>query len=261
MKHPRNDIIYKGEIKMSKQVMLVEPDKESKVYMEDAITREGFCVKSFDNGADAIDYYMKNEVHIVITEMFMSGIDGISMVRMLKDPTRNQENTIFIVISPISEGDMVNYIMGYADYYMVTPISSVSLKYSLKFAINKKRRNKRVINMNHEDHVLAILKEIGIPYKLNGYSYLVDAITMIVNTKGMDIKVCKEVYPVIAEKYNVSAYSVERCIRSAIEIGFNRGNVKYLDELFGYTVEKRKGKPTNTEFLFGVADYIKRGIK
>lgn len=246
---------------MTKQVILVEPDKESRIYMEDIIAREGYNIKSFDNGSDAIDFYTKNEVHIVITEMFMPGIDGVSLIRMLKDPTRKQENTIFMVVSPISEGDMVKYIIAYADYYMVTPINSISLKYSLKFANNKKKSNRRAIDMNHEDHVLAILKEIGIPSNLNGYSYLVDAIIMIVNSENMDIKVCKEVYPVIAEKYNVSAYSVERCIRNAIEIGFNRGNVKYLDELFGYTIEKRKGKPTNTEFLFGVADYIKRGIK
>lgn len=248
-----------------KNVVLVEPDKTTRGYMENVISKEGFDVVSFTNGADALEYYLNNEVDAVITEMFMPGIDGMSLMRMMKDPVRRQDKTIFIMISPITEGDMVKCAMEYADYYMVSPISVISLRYSLKYFTNNKIKRKKnlTIDINYEENILMVLKEIGIPANLNGYRYLIDALVILITTKDNinDIRVCKDVYPTIASKYGTSSSSVERCIRNAIEVGFNRGNVKYLDELFGYTVETRKGKPTNTEFLFYVADYIKRGLK
>lgn len=248
-----------------KNVVLVEPDKTTRRYMENVISKEGFDIISFTNGTDAFEYYLKNEVDVVITEMFMPGIDGMSLIRMMKDPARKQDKTIFIMISPITEGDMVKCAMEYADYYMVSPISSISLRYSLKYFTNNKTKRKKnsTIDINYEENILMVLKEIGIPASLNGYQYLIDALMILITAKDNinDIRVCKDVYPTIASKYGASSSSVERCIRNAIEVGFNRGNVKYLDELFGYTVETRKGKPTNTEFLFYVADYIKRGLK
>ena len=250
-----------------KNVVLVEPDKTTRRYMENVISKEGFDIISFTNGTDAFEYYLKNEVDVVITEMFMPGIDGMSLIRMMKDPVRKQDKTIFIMISPITEGDMVKCAMEYADYYMVSPISSISLRYSLKYFTNTnnktKRKNNLTIDINYEENILIVLKEIGIPASLNGYRYLIDALMILITAKDNinDIRVCKDVYPTIASKYGASSSSVERCIRNAIEVGFNRGNVKYLDELFGYTVETRKGKPTNTEFLFYVADYIRRGLK
>ena len=250
-----------------KNVVLVEPDKTTRRCVENVISKEGFDIISFTNGTDAFEYYLKNEVDVVITEMFMPGIDGMSLIRMMKDPVRKQDKTIFIMISPITEGDMVKCAMEYADYYMVSPISSISLRYSLKYFTNTnnktKRKNNLTIDINYEENILIVLKEIGIPASLNGYRYLIDALMILITAKDNinDIRVCKDVYPTIASKYGASSSSVERCIRNAIEVGFNRGNVKYLDELFGYTVETRKGKPTNTEFLFYVADYIRRGLK
>lgn len=248
-----------------KNIVLVEPDKTTRRYMENVISKEGFDIISFTNGTDAFEYYLKNEVDVVITEMFMPGIDGMSLIRMMKDPARKQDKTIFIMISPITEGDMVKCAMEYADYYMVSPISAISLRYSLKYFTNNKTKRKKnlTIGINYEENILMVLKEIGIPASLNGYRYLIDALMILISTKDNinDIRVCKDVYPTIASKYGASSSRVERCIRNAIEVGFSRGNVKYLDELFGYTVETRKGKPTNTEFLFCVADYIKRGLK
>lgn len=250
-----------------KNVVLVEPDKTTRRCVENVISKEGFDIISFTNGTDAFEYYLKNEVDVVITEMFMPGIDGMSLIRMMKDPVRKQDKAIFIMISPITEGDMVKCAMEYADYYMVSPISSISLRYSLKYFTNTnnktKRKNNLTIDINYEENILIVLKEIGIPASLNGYRYLIDALMILITAKDNinDIRVCKDVYPTIASKYGASSSSVERCIRNAIEVGFNRGNVKYLDELFGYTVETRKGKPTNTEFLFYVADYIRRGLK
>ena len=112
-----------------------------------------------------------------------------------------------------------------------------------------------------ENRVTNMLHEIGIPAHIKGYHYLRDAIIMAVDDMDVLNAITKVLYPTVAKKYQTTSSRVERAIRHAIEVAWNRGKLDTLDELFGYTVSTGKGKPTNSEFIALIADTIQLEYK
>ena len=110
---------------------------------------------------------------------------------------------------------------------------------------------------NLETDVTDIIHEIGVPAHIKGYQYLRDAIILSVNDMEMLGAVTKILYPAIAKKHNTTSSRVERAIRHAIEVAWSRGRIETIDELFGYTINEGKGKPTNSEFIALIADRIR----
>ena len=108
-----------------------------------------------------------------------------------------------------------------------------------------------------EKDVTDMIHEIGVPAHIKGYQYLRDAIMMSVNDIEMLSSITKVLYPTIAEKYDTTSSRVERAIRHAIEVAWNRGRMETLNALFGYTISTGKGKPTNSEFIALIADKIR----
>ena len=114
---------------------------------------------------------------------------------------------------------------------------------------------------NLETDVTNIIHEIGVPAHIKGYQYLREAIIMSVNDIEMLNSITKILYPTIAKKYQTTASRVERAIRHAIEVAWSRGKMDTIDELFGYTINNGKGKPTNSEFIALIADRIRLEYK
>lgn len=112
-----------------------------------------------------------------------------------------------------------------------------------------------------ESKVTNIIHEIGVPAHIKGYQYLREAIIMSVNDIEMLNSITKILYPTIAKKYQTTASRVERAIRHAIEVAWSRGKMDTIDELFGYTINNGKGKPTNSEFIALIADRIRLEYK
>lgn len=112
-----------------------------------------------------------------------------------------------------------------------------------------------------EKDVTDMIHEIGVPAHIKGYQYLRDAIQMSVNDMDMLGSITKALYPTIAVKYQTTPSRVERAIRHAIEVAWNRGRMETLDALFGYTINTGKGKPTNSEFIALIADKIRLQYK
>ena len=110
---------------------------------------------------------------------------------------------------------------------------------------------------NLEADTTNLIHEIGVPAHIKGYQYLREAIMMSVQDMDMLNSITKVLYPTIAKKYQTTASRVERAIRHAIEVAWSRGKMDTIDELFGYTVNGGKGKPTNSEFIALVADRIR----
>ena len=108
-----------------------------------------------------------------------------------------------------------------------------------------------------ERDVTDMIHEIGVPAHIKGYQYLREAIMMSVNDIDMLSSITKVLYPTIAEKYDTTSSRVERAIRHAIEVAWNRGRMETLNALFGYTISTGKGKPTNSEFIALIADKIR----
>lgn len=114
---------------------------------------------------------------------------------------------------------------------------------------------------NLERDVTDMIHEIGVPAHIKGYQYLREAIMMSVEDAEMLGSITKILYPTIAKKYQTTASRVERAIRHAIEVAWNRGRMETLDAMFGYTINTGKGKPTNSEFIALIADKIRLGYK
>ena len=105
--------------------------------------------------------------------------------------------------------------------------------------------------------VTNIIQEIGIPPHLLGYQYLREAILAVIDNIELLNAVTTKLYPLIAEKYHSSATRVERAMRHAIEVGWNKGRIETINKFFGYTVNDYKGKPTNSEFIAMIADWVR----
>lgn len=117
------------------------------------------------------------------------------------------------------------------------------------------------IKQNLEDDVTRLLHEIGIPAHIKGYQYLRDAIAISVGEEEMLVSVTKVLYPTIAKRHNTTSSRVERAIRHAIEVAWSRGRLDTIHELFGYTINNGKGKPTNSEFIALISDKIRLDYK
>lgn len=161
-----------------------------------------------------------------------------------------------------------------ADYYIMKPfdndmiinrIKSTRVLRGMNAAESKKvgayEKKPSAKPEDLESKVTNIIHEIGVPAHIKGYQYLREAIIMSVNDIEMLNSITKILYPTIAKKYQTTASRVERAIRHAIEVAWSRGKMDTIDELFGYTINNGKGKPTNSEFIALIADRIRLEYK
>ena len=109
--------------------------------------------------------------------------------------------------------------------------------------------------------VTAIIQKIGVPAHIKGYQYMRDAIIMVIKDMDAINSVTKILYPTVAKKYNTTSSRVERAIRHAIEVAWDRGDPEVLDEMFDYTIMSSKGKPTNSEFIAMISDKLRLELK
>lgn len=137
----------------------------------------------------------------------------------------------------------------FGDDEIENDFSDVDLDYNLNFEEKWSREL--------ESEVTAIIHEVGVPAHIKGYHYLRDAIIMAVNDIDMLGAVTKVLYPAIANRHSTTPSRVERAIRHAIEVAWSRGRIETIEELFGYTINEGKGKPTNSEFIALIADKIR----
>ena len=114
---------------------------------------------------------------------------------------------------------------------------------------------------NLEITVTENLHQIGVPAHIKGYHYLREAIMLSVNNPDIINSITKELYPTVAKKFSTTPSRVERAIRHAIEVAWDRGDIDTLNDFFGYTIHNTKGKPTNSEFIAMIADKLRLKIK
>ena len=232
-----------------------------------------------DNGKDAIDMIKDTQPDVVLLDMVMPQMDGITVVENIKKKTSMLKNPAFIILSAVGGEQMTEEaFQAGANYFLMKPFDKDIL-------VNKIRRiGKRPVRpvpgkvleaplkaatpeeaaMNREEYmkehletdITKMLHELGIPAHIKGYQYLRDAISMVVRDREMMEAVTKILYPEIAKKNYTSSSRVERAIRHAIEVAWVRGSLEVIDELFGYTISTGKGKPTNSEFIALIADKI-----
>ena len=150
---------------------------------------------------------------------------------------------------------------------MMKPCRLSTVVERIRYLISLQRRDagqmEELDHQNLEAEVTAIIHEIGVPAHIKGYQYLREAIVMAVEDMEVINAVTKILYPEVAKRFNTTASRVERAIRHAIEVAWDRGDLETLQKYFGYTVSNTKGKPTNSEFIAMIADrlQLQRRIK
>ena len=184
-------------------------------------------------------------------------------MEQLNVTTRRDDERMFKILSDLMNTNKEFQIMITVPATTVTERKEEMQGIGIDFA--KNNRNEYTVQTDKEEKkehdlekdVTDMIHEIGVPAHIKGYQYLREAIMMSVNDIDMLSSITKVLYPTIAEKYDTTPSRVERAIRHAIEVAWNRGRMETLNALFGYTISTGKGKPTNSEFIALIADKIR----
>lgn len=221
------------------------------------------------DGIDCMNKIRDAKPDIAIIDGIMPRLDGIGVLeRLKKQPDMHQPVTI--ILSALAQDKVVQRALELgASYYMVKPFDIEALTQRIRQMLQERPavkvnsgfsafpQSQQSQSYDLETKVTNILHEIGVPAHIRGYHYMREAIIMSVNDMDVLNYITKELYPSIAKKCNTTPSRVERAIRHAIEVAWNRGKVDAIDALFGYTVNNHKGKPTNSEFIALIADRLR----
>lgn len=259
-----------GENKVKKEkitVVIADDDVEIRTMIESELKgKEDIeLIASVDNGKEAYECIIKNKPDVVILDLIMPKLDAVAILEKIHNENLAQ-NTVFIVISGITQESIMKKIMDLgAKYYIIKPFDTEMLLNRVR-EVNKENKNK--IEITADDRYLGnkevtlkikvtnIMHDLGVPAHIKGYQYLRDAILMVVDNLEVINSITKLLYPEIAKKYKTSPSRVERAIRHAIEVAWNRGQIDIMNEIFRYTISDGKGKPTNSEFIAMIADKL-----
>lgn len=225
--------------------------EEIKGYLKEKYNIVGDC----ESGEKALELVSSLKPDIVITDIVLSGIDGFMLTQKIKE---FDSNIKVVVVSSLTHDGFINKAMEMgASYYMIKPISKDILNERIEDLYAKKvvvSSSDKIKNRNLEEKISNIFITVGIPAHIKGYQFLREAIKMAIDTPEIINSITKKLYPSIAEKFDTSASKVERAIRHAIEVAWNRGKIENINSLFGLKVYSSNEKPTNGEFIALVAD-------
>jgi len=219
------------------------------------------------NGSEALDLIKEQEPDIVVLDMAMPYVDGFGVLDSLPSLNLTKRPHV-IILSAVGQEDTTRQAMEKgATYYIVKPFDMTMLLARIRqLTKNVPSSNGQLLTSvpavrSIDVDVTKIIHQMGVPAHVKGYQYLRDAIIMVVGEANLMGAVTKELYPMIATKYDTTASRVERAIRHAIELAWDRGNVELMNHYFGYTINVERGKPTNSEFIAMIADKLRIGEK
>ena len=214
------------------------------------------------DGQELLTQIWEKQPDMIVVDAMLSKKDGLSVIRALQEAHLKKMPSVFVVSSFSSERMMAEAMALKVSYFTIKPCDLADLARRIAAhntvmpVFNDPGKNLPP-EVELEMRVTNIIHDIGVPAHIKGYQYLREAIIMTV--KDMDIinAITKVLYPTVAKRYKTTSSRVERAIRHAIEVAWDRGDVEVLNGFFGYTVSNVKGKPTNSEFISMIADRIR----
>lgn len=246
---------------METKVILANDNPEQMAHTKDVLTNRGFSVIGVaNNGIELENLISANpQTNVIVLDIMLGGKDGFAIM----EDCKNKNLPIkFIVTSVLySETFIQKAIALGAEYYMIKPISAQVLADRIadlytNYSHPEVPVNSSSAKMNKalEERISNIFITVGIPAHIKGYQFLREAIKMAIHSPEIINSITKELYPSIAHKFDTSASKVERAIRHAIEVAWNRGKIENINSVFGIKVYSNNEKPTNGEFIALVAD-------
>ncbi len=231
-------------------------------------------VGSAADGEEAVALIRRKEPDLVLLDLIMPKVDGLGVMEEIRKDDSLKKQPVIIVMSGIGLEKVAEdaFALG-ASYYIMKPFNNEILLSRLRAFRDgskklsggnsepeeKKKEEASEYELGQE--ITRLIHEIGIPAHIKGYPYLREAIRMSVQDSETLCSVTKVLYPTIAKQYQTTSSRVERAIRHAIEVAWCRGRVETIDEIFGYTVDSGKGRPTNSEFIAMISDRIRMGSR
>lgn len=207
---------------------------------------------------------------VVIADLFMPRLDGIGVMKATQAKLTGIK-PLFIIISNFTSPTLEREVMmSGASYFAISPFNAADLSDRIlqlcsMSGLLPKNTTKQQASTSPEPsleiQVTEILHQIGVPAHIKGYHYLRDSIIMAIETPDIINAVTKRLYPSVAKRYETTASRVERAIRHAIEVAWDRGDVDILNSYFGYTIHNTRGKPTNSEFIAMISDRLRLHMK
>ena len=246
---------------MSTKILIVDDSLESMESLKQDLQKNqsykviGLC----QTPKDALDIINTETPDIIITDIILKGIDGLEFISQLQK--LNIQSKI-IVLSALSHDAFVLKALNLGvSYYMIKPCNANVLINRIEDILDNKSVNstlptsldKKQLKLM-EEKITNIFITVGIPAHIKGYQFLREAIKMAIENPEIINSITKKLYPAIADKFETSPSKVERAIRHAIEVAWNRGKIENINTLFGVKVYSNNEKPTNGEFIALVAD-------
>ena len=256
------------------QVYLVDDSQEMIQKMKNGLKNSRLfeVIGSAVNGEQCLHELHGHEIDVLILDLIMPNVDGMEVLSALKKHSIKVRH--ILCTTPIQNDFIITQIQQYnVDYILMKPFELQSLDQRLRVicgfaskAVAKdamiqvnldEEEQKRLQKLELESEITSLLHEVGIPAHIKGYMYLRTAILETYLNVDFLGQITKVLYPEIAKKYETTASRVERAIRHAIEVAWNRGNIDAIDDIFGYTISASKAKPTNSEFIAMIADKLR----
>lgn len=250
-------------LSQKKKVLIADTSSDFRKALKDCLTKNGYeTIRECNDGAEAIRQAESFYPDVVILDILLPSKDGIEVINKIKS-IKSPESVVFIVVASVCNPDMLSEAMSAgADYCMLKPCECASVVSKINKALTKSLNPQATINVDGyntdmETQITQIIHQIGVPAHIKGYQYLRCAIMMTIENADLINSITKELYPSVAKAFGTTSSRVERAIRHAIEVAWDRGDVDVINSYFGYTVQSTRGKPTNSEFIALISDNLR----
>ncbi len=256
------------------KILIADENSAQRQSLINELRRAGYTnIEVALNGEEALIKIDRFHPDVAIIDVWLSKLDGIGVIRNSKNLNFGQDKApAFIVVSMVSSQSAFLEATGAgADLCLLKPYNIESLcshisslhknRFSSASATAVSETSAEDRTPDIETQVTKIIHQIGVPAHIKGYQYLRTAILLTVKDSDIINSVTKILYPSVAKKYQTTTSRVERAIRHAIEVAWDRGDVDTLNSYFGYTIQNNRGKPTNSEFIAMIADNLRLQYK
>lgn len=246
------------------KAMITEDGSETAHELAGILRTNGFEVSTvIKDGMQIIERFTAGErPDVLLIDGFMPRMDALGVLRELDNMHLDKRPLVMVLSSTDNQRFESEVLKAGADYYFLKPYnpSMLAERITQFSSIHNSSANSSGVK-DLEVVVSQIMHQIGVPAHIRGYQYLREAIILSVNNNEMISSVTKILYPTVAKTFKTTPSRVERAIRHAIEVAWDRGDVDILSSYFGYTIQNTRGKPTNSEFIAMISDNLKLRMK
>ncbi|MBQ8014951.1 MAG: sporulation transcription factor Spo0A [Clostridia bacterium] len=246
------------------KAMITEDGSETSHELAGILRTNGFEVSTvIKDGTKIVEKFAQGErPDILLMDGFMPRMDALGVLRELDLKHLDKRPIIMVLSSADNQRFESEILKAGADYYFLKPYNpSMLAERIIQFSSIHNSDISAGGVKDLEVVVSQIMHQIGVPAHIRGYQYLREAIILSVNNSEMISSVTKILYPTVAKTFKTTPSRVERAIRHAIEVAWDRGDVDVLSSYFGYTIQNERGKPTNSEFIAMISDNLKLRMK